>query len=399
MVLNALVEERLGDCGIVHFAVAVAAIADEVDDHVGTEFGAVFGGEAAYAHDGIGIFTIDVKDGHALAAGNAGSVTRRVFLRGARGEADQIVDNDVECAADGISREIGEIQRFRPNALPSEGGIAVHHDGPDFIQRFPRAIDLRAIHTVARQFCARAAHGDGIHGFEVAGVRDQVDIERFSGRCSVHAGSADVIFNVACAKHAAGINILKARDNLVHRFAGNVGHDVEPAAVAHGHDGINATDIAGGIEDGIEKRDERSVAFQRETLAAEIAALEHLFKEVGANQAVQDRGLVDLELGAFHALGNPAAALGFRDVEEFHADVPAIIAAGFLGEFAGETFEIGALQRGEKAERIEGGFIKTPATEKIKDTLALGVSDAIRRRRLFRGSSRSFWERTSHGWP
>ena len=113
--------------------------------------------------------------------------------------------------------------------------------------------------------------------------------------------------------------------------------------------------------------------------------MEHLFKEIGANQAVQDGGLVDLELGAFHALGNPAAAVEFGNVQEFHADVAAITAARLLGVFAGEAFKIRALERREEAEGIESGFIKAPAAEEIEDALALGVSGAIGRRGFLRG--------------
>ena len=367
---------------------AVAAVADEVDDDIGIKFGAIFGSEAANAHGGIGIFGVDVEDGNTLAASDAGSVARRVLLRRARGESDQVVDDDVDGAADGIGREVSEIQRFRPNALAGECRVAVHHNGPDFIQNFPRAIDLRAVHTVARQFRAGAAHGDGIHRFQVAGIRDEVNVERLSGGSRVGAGSAYVVFDVAGTEHAARIDVLKARDNLVHGLAGDVGHDVEPAAVAHGHDGIDAAEIASGVENGIEKRNKRGVAFQRETLAAGIAALEHLFKEIGANQAVENFRLIDLEFGAFHALGNPAAAVRLRDVQEFHADGAAIIAASFLRVFAGEAFEIGALEGGEEAERVERGFIKAPAAEKIEDALAFGVTNAVGRRGFLRGFGR-----------
>src|SRR5208337_145484 len=231
--------------------------------------------------------------------------------------------------------------------------VAVHYDGPDFIQSFPREIDLRAADAVARQFRAGAAHGDGIHRFQVAGIRDEVNVERLSGGSRVGAGSAYVILDVAGTKHAARIDILKARDNLVHGLAGDVGHDVEAAAVAHGHDGIDAAEIASGVENGIKKRNKRGVAFQRETLAAEIAALKHLFKEIGANQTVQDFGLIDLEFGPFHALGDPAAAVRLRDVQEFHANGAAVVAPRFLRVFAGEAFEIGALERGEETEGIK----------------------------------------------
>src|SRR5208337_4314153 len=219
MVFDARVEERLSDGGIVHFAVAVAAVADEVNDHVGVEFGAIFRGEAANAHDGVGIFGVDVEDGDTLAAGDAGSVARRVLLHGARGESDQIVDDDVDGAADGISREVSEIQRFCPNTLAGKGRVAVHHNGPDFVQRFAGAIDLRAVHTVTRQFGAGATHRDGVHRFQMAGIRDEVDVEGLSGGSGVGASGANVVFDVASAQHAARIDVLKARDNLMHGLA------------------------------------------------------------------------------------------------------------------------------------------------------------------------------------
>ena len=68
MVFDLFVEQRLGDGGVVDFAVAVAAVADEVDDDIGAEAVAVFGGEAGDADDGVDIFAVDVEDGDGLAA-------------------------------------------------------------------------------------------------------------------------------------------------------------------------------------------------------------------------------------------------------------------------------------------------------------------------------------------
>ena len=62
MLFDCLVHQGLGDGGVVHFAVAVTAIADEVDDDIGAEFVAVLGGNARDAHDRIDVLTVDMEN-------------------------------------------------------------------------------------------------------------------------------------------------------------------------------------------------------------------------------------------------------------------------------------------------------------------------------------------------
>src|SRR5271170_2683571 len=177
MVLDAFVKARLSDRGVVDFAVAVAAVADQVDDHVGIEFCAIFRGDAPNAHNRVRIFRIDMEDGYALAVSDAGGETGGVLLNGARSEADQIVDDDVDRATNRVSGEVGEVQRLRPDALSGEGGITVHDDGPNLIENFLRAVDDRPVSTVTRLLGPGAAHGNGIDSFQVAWIGDQVNIE------------------------------------------------------------------------------------------------------------------------------------------------------------------------------------------------------------------------------
>ena len=80
MLLDLLVEQRLGDGGIVDFAVAVAAIADQIDDDVGAELVAVLGGHARDANDCVDIFGVDVEDRNRLAAGELRSEARGVLF-------------------------------------------------------------------------------------------------------------------------------------------------------------------------------------------------------------------------------------------------------------------------------------------------------------------------------
>ena len=81
MVFNFCVEQRLRNGRIVYFAMAVAAEADEIDDHVTCELRSVIGGNFAHADDGIGIFSIHVENGDGLTLGQIGGEARGVEFR------------------------------------------------------------------------------------------------------------------------------------------------------------------------------------------------------------------------------------------------------------------------------------------------------------------------------
>ena len=227
MALDAAVAQRLGDGGVVDFGVAVTAIADEVDDHVAVEGVAVFGGKRGDAHDGSGIFGVDVEDGDGQAAREIGGEARGVGLVGLGGEADEVVDDDVNATADGEAFDFGEIQGFGPDALTGEGGVSVNGDGED-------AVD--AVGAPASLLGAGAAHGDRIDGLEMAGVRDEVQGNPLVVAGVKDAGGSDVVFHVAAAKNAARVDVFELGEDVGGRLAEGVDHDAETSAVAHGHD-------------------------------------------------------------------------------------------------------------------------------------------------------------------
>ena len=205
-----------------------------------------------------------------------------------------------------------------------------------------------------------------------------MDADFFPGGRDVGACRSNVIFHVACAEDATRIDIFETGDHFVRRFARGVDHDVQAAAMAHGHHGFERAVFAGGVQDGIEQRNQRGDAFERKTLGAQVARLQNLFEEVGANQALEDFFLVDFGRGGFETLGDPAAALRLRQVHEIGADSAAIDAARFVGGFAGEPIEVGGLQRFEQAERIERRFQIAPAAEGVENTFALFVARSLR---------------------
>ena len=122
----------------------------------------------------------------------------------------KIVDDDVNRAADGVSGEIGVVHGLGENALSGECGVAVNEE---------RKIFFAAAFAGAVLLGASAADGDGIDGFEMAGIRDEVDVNFAAAAGGVFAGGAHVIFHVAGAENAAWIDIFESGKDFLREAA------------------------------------------------------------------------------------------------------------------------------------------------------------------------------------
>jgi hypothetical protein len=132
--------------------------------------------------------------------------------------------------------------------------------------------------------------------------------------------------------------------------------------VAHGKDGAVDTVFGGGVEELIEKRDEDGETFEREAFGAEVALLNDLLEEVGADEAGEGAGGVDGGLlggVGFEALLNPGALLRRRDVHELG------VSAVWRGRGEGLGGE-------ELAEGIERGLEVPPAAKDVEGRFAGG---------------------------
>ena len=110
---------------------------------------------------------------------------------------------------------------------PGECGVAVDEQ---------REILLASAFAGAVLLGARAAYGDGIDGFEMAGVRDQVDVNFAAASRDVFAGRAHVVFHVAGAENAARVNVFESGEDFLGWPLGDVGDHVQASAMAHAHD-------------------------------------------------------------------------------------------------------------------------------------------------------------------
>src|ERR1700722_12419365 len=125
-----------------------------------------------------------MEDRDRLAAGDAGRETRGVLFRIAGGESEEVVDDDVDGPADGIAGKVGIVHGLGENALSGEGGIAVDEEGEIF---------FASAFTSAVLLGAGASDGDGVDGFEMARVRDQMNMNFVAAMRVVFSGRAHVI--------------------------------------------------------------------------------------------------------------------------------------------------------------------------------------------------------------
>ncbi len=162
-----------------------------------------------------------------------------------------------------------------------------------------------------------------------------MDADFLAAAGDVSAGSAHVVFHVARTQDAARIDVFKASDYFMGQLTRGVNHHVQSAAVAHGHDRGFRPLFARRVEDGVQERNQRGDSLQGKPLGAQVARLQNLFEQVGANQALEDFVLIDWTQRSFEALRDPAAALRLRQMHEIGANRVAVDAAGFLSSFAG----------------------------------------------------------------
>ena len=193
MLLDLAVQDRLRVAGVVAFVVAVAAIADHVDDDVLLELLAVIEGDLHDADGGFGIVAVDVEDGRLHAARDVGGIRRGARFVGQRGEADLVIDDQVDGAAGGVAVELREVQRLGHHALSGEGRVAVDQHRDD-------ALALGIAEAIL--LGADDAFHHRIDRFQMARIGRDGNHDLAARRGPAHAGGAEVILHVARALRA-----------------------------------------------------------------------------------------------------------------------------------------------------------------------------------------------------
>ena len=275
MRLDFPVAQRLRDRGIVHFAVAVATVADHVDDHRRAERVAIFDRHPADAHDGVRILRVHMENRNLQPLGQVGRKTRRTSVSRHGGESDEVVHNNMDRAAHRESSDAAHIQRLGADSLARESGVAVHADRDDLA---PASL------AAARLLGPRAAHQHRIDRLEMARIRHQMHFHHAPVRRVKISRRAHVVFHVAAAERASRIDVFESREKLRRRTAHDVHHHVEPPAMAHRYHGFFGALFRRGVQNRIEQRQQRRFALERIALRAQITRLQYLLENLRPNQ-------------------------------------------------------------------------------------------------------------------
>ena len=322
LLIDHVVHHRLGHRGVIALVVTAAAVADQVDHDVLVEALAVLEGHLAHVGDGLGVIGVDVEGRHLHGAGDVRGVGRGATGLRTGGEPDLVVHHDVHRAARGVGGQLGHLHDLVDHALTGHGGIAVDLDG----QHREGAVALGA--------CAQdigLGAGDAldhrIGGLEVRRVGTQVDLGLVAGIRGEGALGAQVVLDVAGALGAGILAAVELAEDLGVGLAGDVRQHVEAPAVGHG-DGHAGEVLIGGIGDhGVEQRDQRLAALQREALLADVLGLQEGLEGLGRVEAAEDAELLltrGLGVALLQALLEELALLGGVQVHVLDADRAAV---------------------------------------------------------------------------
>ena len=140
--------------------------------------------------------------------------------------------------------------------------------------------------------------------------------------------------------------------------------------MAHPEDCCIDAERRAGREHLIEKRDEDGEAFEREALGAEVAGLNDLLEDVGADEVGKDVRLAGSGRRLLHLRLQPLALCGVDDMHELDADAAAVDGAGLGRELAFGRGRGEWLGRQVLAERVERSLQVAPAAEDVEDGIA-----------------------------
>ncbi len=325
MLADLRVHQRLGERRLIALIVTEAAIAPHVDHDVAMEGLAIFDRQLARKGHRFRIVAIHMQDRCLNALRHVGRIGRAARKLRAGGEADLVVDDEVDAAAGIVTRDTGKAEAFPDDTLARKGRVAMDQHRQDLL--------MLAQIVAERLLRAHLAQHHRIDRFKVRGVGDQrhmdLDPVKFAvGRCT------EVIFDVARTADIFGVCGAAGKfvENDAKALGHHIGQHVQAAAMGHAIDDFADARLTAIFDDRFERRDHGLATIQTKTLGADIFAAQEFLILLALDDLGQDRLLAfrredDFLVLALQPVLQELALLHVGDVHIFQANIAAIIGA------------------------------------------------------------------------
>ena len=277
------VHQRLRERGLVALVVTVTAVTVHVDHHVAQERVAEIHGQAHDLRDGLWILTVYVKNRNLEHLRDVGRVGRRATLRGRRGEADLIVDHDVQRAARGVRIQLAEVQRLLDDAFTGERGVTVDEQA--------ELVGVRGV-THAVLLGAHATQDHRIDVFQMARVEAQREVHLLAALGHEVRAVAQVVLHVAAAEVQLRIAVLDLAEDLARALTHHVGEHVQATAVGHAQDNLVDAVLCCAVDGQREQRNQALRAREREGLHGREFLAQELLERGRVGQLGKDADLL-----------------------------------------------------------------------------------------------------------
>ena len=314
-----LVHQRLGERGLVAFVVAVPPVAEHVDHDRLVELLPELDRDLGGEHHRFRIVAVHMEDRRVDHLRHVRRIGRGARIARIGGEADLVVDDEMDRAAGAIALEVRQREAFGHHALPREGGVAVHQqrqNGGALVRRIAVLILLGA----------RLAEHHRIDDLEMRRIRGQRQVDPVVVELAVARG-AEVILDVARALDLVGRRgpALEFVEQRAVRLAHHLRQHVEAAAMRHAEHDLLHAQIAAALDDLLERGDQRLAAVEAETLGAGELEIAELLEALGLDQLHQDgaaalRREADFLVRPLDALLDPRLLGAARNVHELDAE-------------------------------------------------------------------------------
>src|SRR5580658_4710940 len=148
------------------------------------------------------------------------------------------------------------------------------------------AIEITLVEDI--RFCPGKPDHNGVNRFEVRGIWHQLELNGLVGICLDGPAVAHMILDVSTAHGLIQLGgPFKFAEDLLVRFAHDVGQYVEASPVGHADHYLLNGERGGNIYNGIEGRDGILAAFEGETLLADVFRMKKLLEHDGLVELLQ----------------------------------------------------------------------------------------------------------------